>query len=227
MPDIAPGTIVVYSDVACPWATIAVHRLCSCRSDLGLDDEVTIDHRAFVLEITNEQRTPWKILEAEIPVVGALEPSFGFQMWQGEPGTWPVTALPALESVQAAKKQSLRASEQLDLSLRRAFFCESRCISLRHVIRDVAERCPDLDVARLVDDLDHGAARADVMQQTMKADDWGVAGSPHLFMPDGSDMFNPGVDLHWVGEHGEGFPVVDADDPGVYADLLARAAATR
>jgi hypothetical protein len=30
--------------------------------------------------------------------------------------------------------------------------------------------------------------------------------------------------MHWVGEHPEGFPVIDADDPSVYDDLLRTAA---
>jgi hypothetical protein len=33
------------------------------------------------------------------------------------------------------------------------------------------------------------------------------------------------VTFHWEGEHGIGFPVVDADDPSVYEALLRRAAA--
>jgi hypothetical protein len=30
--------------------------------------------------------------------------------------------------------------------------------------------------------------------------------------------------MRWEGEHGHGFPVVEADDPGVYDSLLERAA---
>lgn len=223
-PDVTPGTIVIHSDIACPWATVAVHRLHRARHRLGLDDTVAFDHRAFALEVANEQRIPWKVLQPEIPVCGALVPDLGMVMWQGDAGTWPVTTLLALEAVQAAKGQSLAASEQLDLALRRAFFVDSRCISLRHVIRDVAEGCSQLDVGKLMDDLDHGRCRADVLEQTRSSDDLGVAGSPHLFLADGSDWFNPGIELHWVGEEGEGYPVVDADDPEVHERILRAAA---
>ncbi len=48
-----------------------------------------------------------------------------------------------------------------------------------------------------------------------------VRGSPHFFLADGSDVHNPGIGLHWADA---GYPVVDADDPGVYEDLVRRAA---
>jgi hypothetical protein len=51
------------------------------------------------------------------------------------------------------------------------------------------------------------------------------AGQPQLFFADGYDMHNPGIQLHWVGEAGTGFPVVDSDDPSVFGDLVRRAAA--
>jgi hypothetical protein len=37
-------------------------------------------------------------------------------------------------------------------------------------------------------------------------------------------VHNPDVDLHWVGEQGAGYPVVDRDDPSVIEGLLRRAA---
>ncbi|HSL07288.1 MAG TPA: hypothetical protein VK887_04825, partial [Pseudonocardiaceae bacterium] len=42
----------------------------------------------------------------------------------------------------------------------------------------------------------------------------------------GSNMANPGVRVRWQnGGFGIGFPVIDADDPDVYVDLLTRTAA--
>src|SRR5918992_5595439 len=99
MLQVEAGTIVIYGDIACPWATLAVHRLHETRKRLGLDDQLRLDLRAFALEIVNERRTPWRILQAEVPVAGALEPDAGWQVWQGDLGTWPLTMLPALEAV--------------------------------------------------------------------------------------------------------------------------------
>jgi predicted DsbA family dithiol-disulfide isomerase len=224
MIEVAPGTIVVYADVSCPWAHLAVHRLLAARRDMGLDDEVLLDHRAFVLELANERPTPRRVLDAEIPVVGGLEPDAGWQIWQDDPSRWPVTALPAIEAVQAAKEQGLRESERLDRGLRLALFGRSKCVSMRHVILAVAESC-DLDVGELAAALDDGRARRAVMDQHAAAvDDGTVQGSPHLFLPDGTDCHNPGIEMHWHGEHGRGFPVVTADDRSIYGDLLVRAA---
>ncbi|MDQ3979183.1 MAG: DsbA family protein [Actinomycetota bacterium] len=220
---VTPGTVAVYSDVGCPWAHLAVYRLHATRRRLGLEDAVNFDHRAFSLEVVNERPTPWRILSAEIPVVGGLDPDAGWQVWQAEPVTWPVTTLPALEAVQAAKEQSLGASERLDRALRVALFGQSKCISMRHVILAVAADA-GLDVSALQDALDEGRARRAVFDQQRAASSDDVQGSPHLFLADGTDVHNPGIQMEWAGEHGRGFPVVSKDDPGVYEDLLRRAA---
>jgi predicted DsbA family dithiol-disulfide isomerase len=139
---VADGTIVMWSDIACPWATLAVHRLVAARHRLGMDGRVVVDHRAFPLEVLNGRPTPRHILDAEIPVAGGLEPDAGWQIWRDDPHRYPVTTLLALEAVQAAKEQSLWAGEQLDHALRKALFAESRCISMRHVILGIAARSP-------------------------------------------------------------------------------------
>jgi predicted DsbA family dithiol-disulfide isomerase len=224
MIEVSPGTIVVYADIGCPWAHLAVHRLLMTRRDMGLDAEVVLDHRAFVLELANAQPTPRRTLDAEIPVVGGLDPRAGWQMWQADEWAWPVTMLPAMEAVEAAKAQGLRASEQLDRALRVAFFGQSRCISLPSVIIEVATGCPDVDEEAIAAALDDGRARRAVVDQHRLAEASEVKGSPHLFLPDGTGSHNPGIGMRWEGEQGTGFPVVDTDDPSVYGDLLVRAA---
>lgn len=131
-----------------------------------------------------------------------------------------MTTLLALEAVQAAKEQSLDAIEALDLALRAAFFAHSRCISLRNVILDAAGESAAVDVDALADAIDHWRARRWVMEDFEEAGDGAVQGSPHLFLPDGTDSHNPGIELHWEGEKGRGFLVVDSDEPDVYAELL-------
>src|SRR5438270_904531 len=72
--------------------------------------------------------------------------------------------------------------------------------------------------------LDDGLARHQVIDQWRTAVAGPVKGSPHLFLPDGSDEPNPGIAMHWEGEHGSGFPVVDRADASVYERLLERVA---
>lgn len=224
MIDVATGTIVVYADIACPWATLAVHRLCRARERLGLLGRVGFDLRAFPLELVNDRPTPKRTLDAEVPVVGGLDESLGWQVWQDDASRWPVTTLLALEAVQVAKEQSVHASEELDRALRRALFVESRCISMRHVILDVAGECEHVDAPALAHALDDGRARRRVIEQWKVAEGEDVQGSPHLFLADGSNEANPGIEMHWSGEHGKGFPIVTKDRPQIYDDLLERAA---
>jgi predicted DsbA family dithiol-disulfide isomerase len=222
--DVAPGAIAFYADITCPWAHVAVHRLHTTRTRLGLDDDVTFDPRAFPLELVNEQPTPKRILEAEIPVAGALEPDAGWQLWQRPESEYPVTSLPALEAVQAAKDQGARPAELLDRALRRAFFGDSRNISMRHEILDVAGSIPGVDADAVREALDDGRARIVLTEDHQISERPLVEGSPHLFLADGTNVANPGIELHWEGEHGEGFPVVDSDDPSIYERLLRQAA---
>src|SRR5690349_10089527 len=100
MLDVAAGTLVVYGDIACPWSHLCVHGLRKARQRLGLDDpvdpnsRVDLDLRSFPLELFNARPTPKRTLDAEVPVVGALDPSAGWQVWQRPDFEYPVTTLP-------------------------------------------------------------------------------------------------------------------------------------
>ncbi len=221
---VRPGTVVVFTDVVCGWATVALHRFFAARERLGLTDALRVDHQMFLLEDVNRFPIPKRFIDSEIPVVGALAPEFGWKPWQGDASEWPITSLLANEAVHAAKQQSLVAAEELDMALRHAFFTDSRPISLLHEIVDVADGCGNVDADVLRRDLDEGTARAEMMRNyRSNADD--VQGSPHFFLPDGSDVHSPGIDLHWEGEPGAGFPVVDSDDPSAMDKLIEQAMA--
>jgi predicted DsbA family dithiol-disulfide isomerase len=221
--DVAPGSVVVYTDVACPWSTVGLHRFYAARSRLGLDERVRVELRLFLLEDVNGGPVPRRMLDAEMPVVGPLEPGLGLASWRGEPDAWPVTSLPANEAVHAAAAQSSRAAEQLDMALRLALFRDGRCISLLHEIVDVARGCDLVDADALAVALEDGRARGPMIADYRRHRN-DVQGSPHFFLPDGSDVLNPGIELH--EQEDAGYPVVDADDPSTHEDLVRRAAGT-
>jgi predicted DsbA family dithiol-disulfide isomerase len=223
MIEVARGTVVLFSDLSCPWAHVAVNRFWERRARLGLEDEVVLDHRAFPLELHNDRGTPKRILEAEIPVAGGLEPEAGWQVWQGPVHEWASTFLLAMEAVQAAKQQSLKSSEALDRALRRAFFAHSRNISMQHEIVAVAEATQEVDAGHIGESLEDGRSRRALFEDRLLSASSEVKGSPHFFLADGTDVHNPGVELHWEGELGEGFPVIDADDPEAFERLLKAA----
>lgn len=222
---VAPNTIAVWSDLGCPWSHAVVWRLHDARRRLGLNERVHFDHHAFPLELFNNEPTPRSQRDADRPVAAELAPRAGWQPWSAPDDAWPVTLLPPMEGVQAAKLQSLTASEELDRALRRAFWGESRCISLRHVILEVANECESLDVATLAEALDDGRARRALF------DDWTIArtdevrGSAHLFAPDGANEQNPGITIGWQPNDtpAGGVTFVEADDPDAIDRFLAAA----
>lgn len=221
--DVAPGTVVIFADPGCPWAHLAVYRLHAARKVAGLEQAVSFDVRAFPLELFNKQPTPRRTLDAEIAVAGALDPDAGWSLWDKDPYTYPVTMIPAMEAVYAAKSQDLGSSDRLDRALRRAFFGEARCISMHHEILTAAQAVQGLDVRRLESDITSGSFRRMVFEDMKVAEESDVKGSPHLFFPDGSDLHNPGVKTWWHGSKTSGFPEVKEDDPSMYEELLKRA----
>lgn len=218
--NVLSGTLQVWSDLGCPWSHAVVWRLWDARRRLGLVDQVRFDHHAFPLELFNAEATPRERIDAEWPVAQGLAPRAGWQAWSAAPETYPVTMLPPMEAVQAAKLQSLAAAEELDRGLRRAFLGESRCISLRHVIGEVAATCDALDLDAFVADFDAGRARRAVFDDWATARGDEVRGSIHVFAPDGTNDQNPGIGIAWE----DGAYRVTRDDPGAIDDLVRRGA---
>ena len=129
----------------------------------------------------------------------------------------------AFEAVQAANRQSPRASEQLDRALRRAFWQHSRPIHLHHEILDIAAATDGVDPDQLDGHLRTGSARADVFADFELSASPAIAMSPHVFLRDGTDHPNPGIAVHWHGNWAHGFPVIDHDDPTIGEALLTQA----
>lgn len=221
----SPRAVVVFSDVACPWATVVVLRLRGARAALGLTGDLAIVHLAHPLELVHDHPLARRIIDAEVPVCAAATPDFGWSTWQGRLDEYPVSSLLAAEAVQAARRQSEAAAEELDVELRAALFVRSRCITLRHEVLDAARRCPTVDLDRLAHDLDRGVARAAVSRQSRAARAGAADCSGHVVLPDGRGSCNPGVTTSWIGPPMPGgAPRLEHDDPSVYLDLVRTAA---
>jgi predicted DsbA family dithiol-disulfide isomerase len=223
-PDIivAPGTIVLFSDLLCPFAHVAIHRFADARRRAGLDGHLHLDHRTFPLELFNGPH-PRPGTDTEAVGLGQIEPDAGFRVWTAPDWTYPNTVLLANEAVHVAKAQGLDASERLDRALRRAFWVESRAIGHRAVILDLAREA-GLDDAELAVGLDDGRARRIVMDDFAIAQTDAVNGSPHFFFADGTDVHNPGIGVRWEGPWASGYPIVERDDRSVWDELVLRSA---
>lgn len=208
-----PRVVTFWSDLGCPWATLALDTLRRAARERGVPLE--IDHRVFPLELFNSMPTPKRIIDAEIVAMAGMLPELGWTMWFGPLAEYPVTMLPPMAAVQAAKHPDvggLRASDQLDEALRRAYYVESRCISMPSVISEVALECPDLDAAALGRLIERGAGCAEIYSDFRIAGGDDVQGSPHLFTSAGFDGHNPGADYAWTAGPPHGLPRVNAYD---------------
>jgi predicted DsbA family dithiol-disulfide isomerase len=212
------ATVTIWSDVHCPWATVAVHRLRRAREDLGVD--VVFDPRAWPLEWVNERGTPRHIVEPETAVLAQHEPEL-FGRYRGE--TWPSTFMPAFELIAAARRvHGVRAAEEVDYHLRLAFFRESLDLALRHNLCRALEAAATstaitLDASAVMDAWHTRSVRADVAADFDRSRTLPIEGSPQIFWPDGSATHNPGMADH-VWERG--IPRIRSTDPQAPARLL-------
>lgn len=210
-------TVTVWSDIHCPWATVAVHRLRAARDEQGLD--VVFDQRAWPLELVNGSGTPRHIVAPETAVLANHEPSL-FSRFSGD--SWPSTFLPAFELVAAARRcHGLRAAEDVDYQLRLAFFRDSVDVSIRagleQALRGAVKDHPELDADAVLAEWDRGTVRADVLDDYRRSLDLPIQGSPQVFWPDGTTTHNPGMTDHeWV----RGIPRVHATEPAAPGRLL-------
>ena len=99
-----------------------------------------------------------------------------------------MTVWPAFEAVACAGLQCLELAVELAWAIRVAFFVESRCISMRHVLLELAEQV-GLDMDRFTEDFDGGACKRQVIEEAR--DGWErlrVDGSPTLVLPSGEQV---------------------------------------
>jgi hypothetical protein len=126
-----------------------------------------------------------------------IEPGLPFYPWTRPEWEWPVTFWPAFEALACAQAQSASAAFEMSWALRRAYFAESRCPSLRHEILDIAEKVAsteDLDLARFEGDWDTGRYKETVLAESRRGwHELKVNGSATLVLPDGSQVTNPAV----------------------------------
>jgi len=193
-----PARIALYSDLSCPYAYVTAFRLRKLRHEYR--GRVVVERKSLALEYVNRQPTPKHVLDNETPLVLLAEPDIPYQPWHRPLSEWPVTIWPAFEAVKCAERQSAELAEELDWAIRVAFFAESRCIALRHVLIELAERV-GLDVARFTADWDSGVGKRQVLEEAREG--WErlqVAGSPTFVLPSGKQY------------SGLGLPTVELDE---------------
>lgn len=191
--------LAMYADLACPYAYVTAYRLRKLRDEYR--GTIVIEHKSLALEYVNREPTPKPVLELELPVLVKEEPDIPYQPWQRPESEWPVTMWSAFEAVKCAERQSLALADDLDWAIRVAFFAQSRCISLRHVLLELAQQV-GLDVKRFADDFDRGVTKYQVLQEAQEG--WErlhVAGSPTFVLPSGKQISNVGLPEITIDTH--------------------------
>ena len=185
-----PGVLHFYSDLHCPYAYLAAHRL---RKALARHrGNVRVAHKCLAIEYVDSKCTPKDVLDAETPDIVAAEPDLVYTGWNAPESQWPVTFWPAFEAVKCAERQGWRQAHELDWRIREAFFAHSRCVSMRHVLLDLAKGVPGLDHARFVDDFDSGACKREVLAESRHGwETLDMQVSPTFLLPDGAMEANP------------------------------------
>ena len=181
-----PVQIEMYSDLHCPYGYLTAFRLRKLRDEYK--GKITILHRSLALEYINGRSTPKNIIEAETPILMLEELDIPYHPWHGPLTEWPVTMWPAFEAVKCAELQGPEAADELDWALRKAFFAESRCISMRHVLVELAEAV-GLDLVRFAEAFDSGVTKRQVLQDAQAGwDKLNVEGSPTFVLPSGEQL---------------------------------------
>jgi predicted DsbA family dithiol-disulfide isomerase len=100
---------------------------------------------------------------------------------------------PAFEAIKCAERQGPDAAAELDWAIRTAFFAESQCISMRHVLLALAEKI-GLDMPRFAEDFDSGVTKRQVLQEAQEGwDRLRVEGSPTFVLPTGKQVSYPAL----------------------------------
>ncbi|MDQ3709126.1 MAG: DsbA family protein [Actinomycetota bacterium] len=208
------ATVTIYSDIHCPWATLAVHRLRRARDANGLD--VVFDPRAWPLELVNSQGTPRDTVETETAVLAQHEEEL-FSRFRG--ASWPSSFLPAFEAVAAARRAlGVPAAEEVDYALRVAFFRESADLSVRSAIAEAVQDS-GVDAEAVMKIWDREPVRADVLDDYARSAELPIQGSPQIFWPGGETTHNPGMTDHeWV----RGIPRLRSVDGDAVERLLLK-----
>lgn len=182
-----PATrIALYSDVHCPYAYLTAYRLRKLREEYR--GKIVIAYRSLALEYVNRRPTPKEVLDNETPILMLEEPDIPYQPWHGPLTEWPVTMWPAFEAIKCAERQDAELAADLDWAIRVAFFAESRCISMRHVLLELAEQV-GLDMPHFASDFDHGVTKHLVLHEAQEGwEQLKVEGSPTFVLPSGKQV---------------------------------------
>ncbi|MCC7103589.1 MAG: dithiol-disulfide isomerase [Chloroflexi bacterium] len=193
----------------------------------GYRGRLRIAWKTLALEIKNSKPTPKQIVDKEIVLMARQDLTLPIGPWQARDSEYPATILPAFEAIKCSERQGDALAWAFSWNVRAAYFAESRCISMRHVLRDIAAES-GLDVERFLAEWDTGQDREQILAESHHG--WEVIkvlNSPTFVLADGRQFSNPAASkVTW----GPGGVILDAQPPArdwreVYREILEAAVA--
>lgn len=179
-----------FADLHCPHAYLTRYRLRQIEDEYR--GELRFRSRCLSIEYDTERPTPKRILDVEAHSLMLQEEDIPYEPWpEARTSRWPTTFFPAFEAVKAAETIDPAMAWELDWRIREAFFAEHACVTMRHVLADLAE---DVGLARerFLEAFDAGHREAVVEESEEGWYEEGFTHSPSLRLPDGSTHVNPG-----------------------------------
>jgi predicted DsbA family dithiol-disulfide isomerase len=220
--------IEIYSSIECPFAYLAVYRLRQVWAEF--EGQVELSWRSLSLEWINERSFALPLFEAERKLCSQIEPDLPWQQWQRPDWEFPSTWWPAFEALACAQAQGQAEALEMSWELRRAYFAESRNISLRSEIMAVASRVAmstAFDPARFEADWDAGKYKSQAHTESQRG--WkqlNLEGSVTFVLPDGSRYTNPASGEADVDEEAyevRSFTPYPGDPLEAYREMLRQA----
>jgi len=170
-----PVPVVVYYDYLSPWCYIIAVRLQKIKEEYGA--KVDIIWRGYPLvrdAIPGRRISPHSIDSRQR--ANLEEQNISFKPWDRR-RLYPGSSVPALQAARCTRLQGEEAFQSFHMELFKAFFGESRNISLRQVLVGIAEKT-GLDVGRFVSDFDGGLQKSEVLAEYEEAHEkyegWGI-----------------------------------------------------
>jgi putative protein-disulfide isomerase len=175
--------VVLFHDVLCAWSYLADARLDVLRAEFG--EQVRWSYRGYPLRPDEEAlgKKERQQLARHCRRLGKEPEGKGVvaDLWTGRDA--PVSSLPPLVALEAARQQGSEVHDALLKALRRAAFLRGMNISRRDVLLEIAGTV-GLDEARFLRDLDDPRSFDRLQEGVGDAESIGVRGVPAVIIGD-------------------------------------------
>jgi predicted DsbA family dithiol-disulfide isomerase len=181
--DPAGVEVVVFHDVLCAWSYLADARLAVLRAEFG--EQVRWSYRGFPLRPDEQalEKKERQQLARNVRRIAREPEGQGVvaDLWTGNDA--PVSSLPPLIALEAARQQGAEQHDALLEALRRAAFVRGMNVTRRDVLLEVAGAL-GLDETRFLRDLDDPRSFDRLQEGVDDAESMGIRGAPAVIIGD-------------------------------------------